>query len=54
MLPKDYPKWELMYYYYCKWRDEGTFEEIHESLRSYTRNKKGKEESQSLARFTIK
>ena len=20
MLPKEYPKWELVYYYYCKWR----------------------------------
>lgn len=49
MLPKDYPKWELVYYYYQKWRDEGTFEEIHESLRTYTRQKKGKNESPSLA-----
>ena len=49
MLPKEYPKWELVYYYYCKWRDEGTFEEIHEFLRTYTRKKKGKQESPSLA-----
>jgi len=49
MLPKDYPKWELVYYYYCKWRDEGTFEEIHESLRSFTRKKSGKLESPSFA-----
>jgi len=49
MLPKDYPKWELVYYYYCKWRDEGTFEEIHESLRSDTRKRAGKRTSPSLA-----
>ncbi|WP_242034443.1 transposase [Dysgonomonas sp. BGC7] len=49
MLPKDYPKWEFVYYYYCKWRDEGTFEGIHGSLHSFTRKKSGKLESLSLA-----
>lgn len=49
MLPKEYPKWELVYYYYSKWRDDGTFEEVHENLRNQTRKRAGKKESPSLA-----
>lgn len=30
MLPKEYPKWELVYYYCQKWRDDGTIEEVHD------------------------
>lgn len=49
MLPKEYPKWELVYYYYSKWRDDGTFEQVHENLRNQTRKRAGKHESPSLA-----
>jgi transposase len=30
MLPHEFPKWQLVYYYYAKWKEDGTFEEIHE------------------------
>lgn len=49
MLPKDYPRWELVYYYYQKWRDDGTIEEVHEVLRNNIRKRAGKKESPSLA-----
>ncbi len=49
MLPKEYPQWELVYYYYSKWRDDGTIEEVHENLRNLTRKRAGKQESPSLA-----
>jgi len=26
MLPIDFPKWELVYYYYGRWKEDGTFE----------------------------
>mgnify|MGYP001397562426 CR=1 FL=1 len=45
MLPKEYPKWELVYYY---WRDDGTVEEVHEVLRNTIRKRKGRKESPSL------
>lgn len=48
MLPKEYPKWELVYYYYQKWRDDGTIEEVHEILRGKLRKRAGKQESPSL------
>ena len=26
MLPKDCPKWQLVYYYFSKWKNDGIFE----------------------------
>jgi len=48
MLPKDYPKWQLIYYYFRKWTSEGFIEEIHELLRSHCRKQHGRAESPSL------
>ncbi|WP_313382271.1 IS5 family transposase [Proteiniphilum saccharofermentans] len=48
MLPRDFPKWELVYYYFNKWKWDGTIEEIHEQLRKFTRKKAGREYSPSL------
>lgn len=49
MLPKDFPKWELVYYYFSKWKKDGTFEHINEVLRNKTRKKAGKKDSPSVA-----
>lgn len=48
MLPKDFPKWQLVYYYFNKWKSEGIIEEIHESLRDKTRKAAGRKTSPSL------
>ena len=40
MLPKDYPKWQLIYYYFRKWTNDGLIEEIHDLLRSHCRKQK--------------
>ncbi len=48
MLPKEYPR-ELVYYYYRKWRDDGTIAEAHEVLRAAVRQRSGKQASPSLA-----
>ena len=48
MLPSDFPKWELVYYYYNKWSRDGTLEEIHEILRRRLRKKRGRKESPSV------
>jgi len=47
-LPKDFPKWQLVYYYFRKWTAEGLIEELHEVLRKKIRRLRGKEESPSL------
>jgi putative transposase len=48
MLPDSFPKWELVYYYFSKWKNDGTIEMIHELLRDKIRVKAGKEVSPSI------
>jgi putative transposase len=48
MLPSDFPKWELVYYYFSKWSRDGVLEEIHEVLRNQLRKKRGKKPSPSV------
>ncbi len=47
-LPNDFPKWQLVYYYFRKWTGEGLIEEIHDVIRGIIRKTKGKEISPSL------
>jgi len=47
-LPKDFPKWQLVYYYFRKFETTGLIEIIHDSLRERVRLKKGKQASPSL------
>lgn len=49
MLPGCFPKWELVYYYFAKWKNTGVIEQIHELLRDKIRTKAGREISPSLA-----
>jgi putative transposase len=48
MLPKEYPKWQLVYYYFRKWTGEGLIEEMHALLYSICRQQAGRELSPSL------
>ena len=48
MLPKDLPKWQLVYYYFRKWTAEGLIEEIHDTIVKQIRKKRGKEIGPSL------
>ena len=43
MLPKDFPHWGLVWQYYRRWRDDGTWERIRLSLNKKVRVKAGKE-----------
>jgi putative transposase len=47
MLPNDFPKWQLIHYYFNKWKLDGMIEEIHEILRDKTRKDAGRECSHS-------
>lgn len=47
-LPVDFPKWQLVYYYFRKFETTGLIEIIHDQLRDQVRVKKGKEISPSL------
>lgn len=44
MLPNDYPEWNTVYYYFRKWKKDGTWKKIHDALRGKVRKKAGKSE----------
>jgi transposase len=48
MLPKDFPRWELVYYYYRKWVEAEIFDRILDKLRSQARVKMGQNASPTL------
>lgn len=37
MLPHDLPPWPTVYYYYCRWRRDGTLDAIRSELRQFKR-----------------
>lgn len=42
MLPKEYPNWQSVYYYFRSWRDDGTWQRIHDTLRAEVRRQQGR------------
>jgi len=42
MLPKEYPKWQSVYTYFRCWRDDGTWQRIHDTLRAKLRHRDGR------------
>ena len=49
MLPRDFPPWGTVHYYYWKWRRCGVWKKIHDALRAQVRRKQGREETPSAA-----
>lgn len=48
MLPQDFPKWELVYYYYRKWVEAEVFDRVLDKLRSRIRLSKGQKPRATL------
>lgn len=48
MLPKEFPNWKVVYYYFTKWKNLGIIEYIHDKLRDKVRRHAGKKTSPSL------
>jgi len=42
MMPKEYPKWSSVYYYFRKWTRNNTWKQIHDVLRARVRQKGGR------------
>lgn len=42
MLPHDFPKWQIVRYYFDIWKKDGTWKKIHDTLRGKVRRKAGK------------
>ena len=49
MLPHDLPPWGTVWWYFREWRQDGTWERIHETLRPKVRVAEGREETPSAA-----
>jgi putative transposase len=48
-LPHDFPAWSTVWSYFRRWRDDGTWERIHTTLRERVRLKQGREPTPSAA-----
>jgi len=49
MLPKDFPNWSTVYGIFWRWRNDGTWERIHDALREKVRKAMGKKSTPSVA-----
>jgi len=49
MLPREYPSWKTVYWYFTRWQDDGTWERITDALRRQLRRKLGREAEPSAA-----
>lgn len=42
MLPREYPGWQSVYYYFRQWSKDGTWQRIHDTLRAQVRQQAGR------------
>jgi putative transposase len=49
MVPKDFPKWSTVYGIFWRWRNDGTWQRIHDALRAKTRKAAGKKSTPTVA-----
>ncbi len=43
LLPRDFPPWETVYWWFGRWRTDGTFERLNAALRERLRSRLGRE-----------
>ena len=48
LLPREFGPWQTVYYYFRKWKFEGVFDDIMDTLHSLVRKLIGREESPSM------
>lgn len=48
MLPREYPKWQTVYYYFRVWKDMGVMEDLSQFCTEQSRMRKGRQPSPSL------
>lgn len=42
-LPHDLPPWQTVYWYFARWRDDGTLDRVHDRLRDQLRDADGRD-----------
>ena len=48
-LPHDFPHWKTVHHYFSQWRDDGTWQRVHDAVRDDTRRAAGRDVSPSAA-----
>jgi putative transposase len=48
MLPKDFPKWETVYWYFARWSNDGTWARINDALVQRVREAAGRNDEPSV------
>ena len=48
-LPEGFPNWNTVYWYFARWRDDGTWEQINDRLRRQERVRQGRDPEPSAA-----
>ena len=48
MLPSEMPPWRIAYYYFMRWREDGLWIDLHETLRDALRTRSGKKKPLGL------
>ena len=54
MLPHNFPPWRIVYYYFFKWREEGHWKRIHQTLVERKRVGAGKKKGPRLRSSTAR
>jgi putative transposase len=49
LLPHDFPPWEIIYQYFWRWRQDGTWQHLHALLRGDVRVAAGKQRQPTAA-----
>ncbi len=49
MLPREYPQWPSVYHSLAKWRDDGTWQRIHDTVRAQVRRRAARHTHASAA-----
>jgi putative transposase len=47
-LPHDYPRWDVVYFYFRKWGQDGTWDQVQRTLREGVRQAAGREATPSM------
>jgi len=48
-LPKDFAPWPTVYFYFKRWRDDGSLDSLHDALRDQVRRAEGRDEQPTAA-----
>ena len=48
-LPKDFPPWETVYWHFKRWRDDGSLDALHDTLRERVREAEGRDPQPTVA-----